>query len=429
MDRSGLARLTGRFTNRRARANAMMALASLGLAVVIWFAITDAENELVEQPFGFSLAVETVNVPVDLIVASRVPPVSLTIAAREDDLDSIDVDDFQVTADLAGLTAGEYEVSVQVRSLSNDVRVRAVSPATVEVVLEPVVQRILPISVLIADAQPLGFERGDPSLSTDTVTINGTANLIDLVDRVVAPVDLSGATVDIELPVTLQPRTSTGAAVSGIRLDPPSVTVTVPIRQELFSRAVAVLPQIVGQPAANYHVVGITVDPVTVTVVGTLEALEAAAPVTTAPVSLGGRSDDLTTAVAARAPDGLTLESDITVTVRVQIEPVSAEVAFQTRVAVVGLATPDGAAVTPDSVEVLLAGPAPTLAEIGLQDLSVSVDATNLEPGAHRLPVQVGFLAGLEVVRVTPSVVLVTIAAPDGAQTSALDGPPDSASP
>jgi YbbR domain-containing protein len=400
--------------------------ASFLLALVIWFAITDSENEFVEQPFGFSLAVEAINVPSDLLASSRIPPVAITIAGREDDLQQVSVDDFVAHVDLAGFDVGSREVPIVVRSLNGDISVRAVAPSTVEVVLEPVVQRALPITVVIADSEPIGFARGEPVLSPETVTISGTANLIDLVDRVVAPVDLSGTTVDVDLPVTLQVRTNTGAAISNIRIEPPTVNVLIPIKQELFRRAVAIAPQLADFPAAGFRVAAITVVPLNVIVVGTLQGLERVGPAVTVPISLDGRDDDIVVTTPVIAPEGLTLEAETSVTITITIEPVRAQASFEVPLVVDGLAQELLANAESVVVQVVVQGPAPTLAELTSEDIRATIDAIGLATGVHRLTVQVGFIGGTEVVTVDPETVLVTLTeAPPPEESAEADSAAD----
>jgi YbbR domain-containing protein len=399
---------------RPLRRNLTLLAASLGLAMVVWFAITDSENEVLEEPFGFSLAVRADGVPADLLAASRISPVSIVIAGRPDDLERVSVDDFDASVDLSGLEVGSHLIPIQVRSLNDDVRVRSVSPPSVEVVLEPVVQRTLPVTVVVSDSTPIGFERGEPELSPASVVVSGTANLIDLVDSVVAPVDLSAATVDVDLPVTLQARTNTGATVSGIRIEPPTVDVLILIQQELFRRAVAVVPLLNGQPAAGFRVDSIAVEPVSVVVVGTLEALEAITPASTSAIVLTGLDADFVTTASVIAPEGLTLETETTVTVRVQLAAVIGQTILDVPVTPTGVGEDFLAEVLPAEVRIIIEGPIPTLADFTASDLDITVNLAGLGEGLHRLDVRVGFISGIRVLSVTPSgvSVLLSIAEP-----------------
>ena len=60
---------------------------------------------------------------------------------------------------------------------------------------------------------------------------------------------------------------SGGIEVGNILIDPPTVNVVIPIRQELFRRAVAIVPELVDAPADGFRIAAITVQPLNVVVV------------------------------------------------------------------------------------------------------------------------------------------------------------------
>ncbi len=389
---------------RRSGGVLSLMLASTGLALVIWFLITDSGNEPIEEPLRFALTIESVNIPSGLATASSIPTAAITISGRPDEVERVTIDDFEASINLAGLREGTHEIPVRVRSLDGDVRVRSVAPESVVVTLEPVVQRTIPVTAVLANPPPLGFEIGAPVLSVDSVTVSGIQQLVDLVDTVVARVDVTGATVDVNRPgVALQARTSSGAVVSGPQfvIEPATVDVLVPIQQELFQRAVAVSPQLVGEPAPGYRIAAVTIEPLTVVVVGTLEALEDAQASTT-PISIANLNGDLIRVVSAVPREGLTLEENTRVTVRVEVEPVTAQAVFDIPVAVVNLAEGLEALPSPLTVRITVIGPAPVIAELIDAELRVIADAADLGTGLHTVPVRVGFSGSIELTRVEP---------------------------
>ena len=181
------------------------------------------------------------------------------------------------------------------------------------------------------------------------------------------------------------------------------------ISRELFPRAAAVVPDVIGVPAVGFRVAGITVTPLTVVLVGTLDGLENAGPATTTPISLAGRESDLVATVSVLAPEGLTLEADATVTVRIEIQPVIGQTVFDVPVEIVGLSEPLTALVSPLTVVMVIEGPAPLLAELTTADVPVTVSVSGLGPGSHELPIRVGFIRGSELVSVQPDTVTVLI--------------------
>lgn len=414
---------SGRGLFRRLRRDLALLITALGLAVVIWFVITDSENETVVQQFGFALPVEAVNIPGDLATASRIPPALIEIGGRQVDIDNTAQNDFIARVDLSGLPAGTHEIPISITSRNDDVSVRSVQPQFVQVTLESVVSRLVQVTVQVENSPPLGFDVGDPVAEAATVTVRGIEQLVELVDAVVARVDIGGATVDVDATVSLQARTSTGASVGAVQISPPSIDVRIPVQQEIFRRAVAVTPEVVGEPASGFRVDSISVDPVTVVVVGTLDALEKAGSATTTPISISGRGADLQAEVAVVPPEGLALEQPgQMVIVSVGLATFIEEAVFQVPVEVTGLGGGLEARVEPERVAVRVRGPAPDIAALDPASFRVTVNAIGASPGFRTEPIQVSFSGDLDIVSVTPGEVALLVEAPPPPEP---DPPPD----
>ena len=398
---------------RRLRRDFALAATAIILAVIAWFLITDSENETVVEQLGFALTVEAVNVPGGLATASRIPPALIEIAGREDDVAAASQDDFLAVVDLGGLPAGTHEIPVSVDSRNDDVTVRSVQPLFVQVTLESLVTRLVQVSVEVENAPPLGFEIGDPVADIGTVSVSGVQQLVDLIDTVVASVNIGGATVDVDTRVSLQARTSTGAAVTAVQISPPAINVQVPVRQEIFRRAVAVTPLVLGEPAPGFRLAAVSVQPTTVVVVGTLEALEGAASATTLPVQIGGRHANLEVLVSVLPPDGVALENpSATVLIGVSLATFTEEAVFRVPVEVTGLGGGLDVELTPARVEIRVRGPAPVIDALDPASFRVTINAIGAPPGISAEPVQVSFGADVDIVSVTPEDVTIEIIPP-----------------
>ena len=399
-----------RFLAARLRRDLALFVTAAGLALVIWFVITDSENVTVTEPLGFALPVQAVNIPSDLAVASRVPPVVIEIAGREDDVGRATPDDFVATVDLTGLPPGAHEIAVNIRSRDEDVTVRAVQPQSVVVILESVVSRQVPVAVEIENSPPLGFDVGEPVTAESLVTVSGIPQLVRLVDTAVARIDIRGATVTVDATVSLQARTSTGAAVGQVQISPPSIEVEVPVEQAVFRRAVAVTPRIHGEPAPGFRVRSISVEPVTAVVVGTLADLEAAGSATTEPVEISDRRSDLRASAVVVPPSGLTLDQPgLTVIVTVGLAPFTVEAVFPVPVEVIGLGGGLSVSLAPRRVAVRVRGPAPDIAELDASSFRVTVDALGVQPGVRTEPVRVAFSGDVDIVSVAPREVTLVV--------------------
>jgi YbbR domain-containing protein len=405
---------------RRLRTGVPLLAASVALALVVWFVITDSQNEVIEERLGFGLSVQAVGASSDVDTASRIPTALITISGRRDEVEEAQPEDFVARIDLGGLAAGTHQLPISVTSLNPEIRVRAVSPPSVDVTLEAIVQRVVPVRVLVSNPPPLGFEVSEPILSTPTVIVSGLQRRVDLVDSVVANVDVAGATVDVNLPVTVQPRTSSGAVAAEVQLEPATVTVLVPIEQAIFRREVAISPRLVGQVATGFRVLDVSVEPLTVVVVGSLEALEGADSASTRAVLLTGVRNDVERVVAVIPPEGLALESELTVRVQVSVEAITVRSLIDVPVEVINV--PEGlrAIAQPDVVRITLRGDAPVIAAVDGSLITVTADAIGLEPGTFTVSVRVGFSGEVEVANVLPEEVSVTLTL--ASETSATNG-------
>ena len=383
---------------RQLRGDLALLLAGLGLALVVWFVITDSENEPIEERLGFELAVEQLNVPATLAVANRIPSISVTVVGREEDVLDAVPDDFRATIDLGGLPEGTHEVPVRALSQRDRVRVRAVLPQSVEVTLEAVVEREVPVRVVLRNLPAIGFTIGDPLVEPSTVIVSGVQQLVDLVDAVIAPVDLATATVEVARSVTVQAQTAAGATVSRIRIAPDVVTVRVPVQQEVFRRTAAVAAEVIGNPASGHRVVRVDVLPSTVEVLATLDAFEGLISVRTTDVIIQGQAQTVEESVGLETPEGIAIAEEAAVRVRVVIEPIEVSTVLQIPIQVNGQEPGSQVVVSPQFIIVRVSGPAAELAKVDGLDIQASVDVAALPSGQHVLSLRFEAPDGLEAI-------------------------------
>ena len=83
-----------------------LGLLSLALAVVIWFAVSDAQNPPRTDFFPGSIPVQAVNVPQGKAQTSesKAAQVKVKITADKGVWDELSIDDFKATVDLSGMT-------------------------------------------------------------------------------------------------------------------------------------------------------------------------------------------------------------------------------------------------------------------------------------------------------------------------------------
>ena len=397
---------------RRAAQEATLLITVLVLALVVWFVIADAENREIEARLGFSLPVEVEGLGSNLVVVGDALPVTVTVVGREAEVESARPEHFKATVSLRNRAAGRHSVPVRVEELEGDVRVRAVQPETAVVTLQETVEREVPVVVEPFNPPPLGFHVGTPEVLPETAVVSGIATEVEAVDSVVARLDLGGATASVERSVTLEARTAGGGAVTQVVVNPRFAQVRVPIDQELFRRAASILPDVTGTPAEGFRVRAVRATPSTVDVLVSVDVLDDEVEVLTAPIDVSGADRDVSTEVdlvfseeAAAAGD-----SDTSARVLISIEPIVTSVQLPVRVEIFGVrGNLQVAFASPLTARVALRGPIALISNLEGPLAPIRVNLGSYAAGRHRIDLSWAPPAGIELVDITPSQLIVTL--------------------
>ena len=399
---------------RRAAQEATLLVTVIVLALAVWFVIADAENREIEERLGFSLQVEVRGLASNLVVAGEPLPVTVTVVGREDDLEAARPEHFLATVSLRNRAAGRHSLPVRVEAVEGDVRVRAVQPETVVVILQETVEREVPVVVEPSNFPQIGFRVGTPEVRPETAIVSGIASEVDAVDSVVARLDLGGAEASVERDVILEARTAAGGAVTQVVVNPRVANVRVPIVQEVFRRTASILPDVTGTPADGYRVRTVRATPATVEVLVSVDVLDDEVEVKTVPLDISGMDSNLVTIAGLVFGDDAPAASDTETSVRVVvvIEPVITTVTLPVEVQTDGVAEDLRLAVaSPTSVNVTLRGPVSIVSELTGPLSPIVVDLSDYGIGRHRIDLRWNAPIGLELLELSPDRMIVTLAA------------------
>jgi YbbR domain-containing protein len=388
-----------------------LAVVSLFAALILWIAVSDAENpqDEVEIPGN---QVVVVNVPEGLAVRSISPnPVRLTVLADSDIKERLTPSDFAVTVDLTGARdTADVALTANVVNDNRNVEIKSVSPEVVTIVLEPVVSKMVPVIPNTVGSIPQGYTvPSAPEVNPSSVKITGAGSLVSLVEMVTADVNLTGLRTTLTQQATLVPRDARRLEISRVTVDPPRVETKVTVQQQDISLQVPVVASLQGSVADGYNIVGVVVDPGTVPITGSLEATQALASVSTESVELSNLTRDFTRTVRLRLPSGVQSARD-TVTVRVRIAPAQGEILVS--VAPQASNVPDGltASFQTSAITVRLAGDLPALKTVTPGTIRATVNASGLPEGVKSLEPEISNLPqGVQLVSVDPSQVVLVL--------------------
>jgi YbbR domain-containing protein len=173
---------------------------------------------------------------------------------------------------------------------------------------------------------------------------------------------------------------------------------------------VPVVPDVEGEPAAGHQVGTITAEPATVEVIGPISAIKELTRAMTEPVSVDGASAPVREAVNVGVPDpAVRLRTPLSAIVMVDIIPAPND----RTVANVAVSLRGGrgsvASLKPSQVTVAVRGSRDRLDGLRSAELEASVDVAGLTSGQYQLPVRVIAPARIQVVRVDPARVQVSV--------------------
>lgn len=398
---------------RSIRDNSGLFALSVVLAFGLWIIVTDAENPTRTRVLPVDLEVQPVRLEPDVAVANELQPVRVRIRVEEDVFESLTAADFEATVDLDGFTIGVYNEPVEVRPTTSrgNLRVEEVLPNEIEVVLAQLVTKRVPIVVSPVGEPPVDYEMSSPEADDESADVSGPQDLVEQVTQATGTINVDGRTETIDQAVRLEPRDARGNLVQGVSVDPALTDVRVEIDAVTYTRAVVVVPRIDRNtvPAPGYNVVGVSVDPVTVTVSGSQEYIEGASTIDTQPISVDGATDDLVKVVSLDLPSGVTVLGNVNVTVTILVSPSEGRITLTLPVAVENLAAGLAVAGALPNVVVTLEGPTPDLLGLSGANVSATINLEGREPGTHQVTVDVSAPPGIDVGSIAPPVVEVTL--------------------
>jgi len=390
------------------RENSGLAVLSVVLAFGLWIFVTDAENPEQTRVLPVDIPVRPVNRPSDVAVADTLGNVRVRIRVEENVFDGLTKDDFQATVDLDGLTVGQYELPVDVRTLTGRGNLRVVEVLTgtdstkIKVTLAQLVSKPVPVELETRGSPPPDFELSHTKLDADTAVVAGPQDRVAAVTKAVASVDIDGRTESFNTAVHLEPRDQSDLLVQDVDANPAVIDVSITIEQKSFSRALAVSPQLKGTPRPGYNVLGVSVEPAVVTVFGSQTFVEQAVAILTQPVDIDDATSDISRTVSLSLPTGTSVKGGVNVTVKVKISAATGQQAFAVPITVTGLADDLKIAGNLPPVQVFLSGPLPQLLDVNPSDIKASIDLGGKDVGTHRVGIKVTAPNGLEVGSISP---------------------------
>jgi len=304
---------------------------------------------------------------------------------------------------------GIQDVVLTAEASDRRIRILGVQPERVTVRLEQRKEKRVPVRVSLGGSPSFGYRYRSPQVLPDQVTIIGPDSKVDAVDAVWVSVELDAARTTLTVTRRPVPRDTRGQDVTGVQLDPPTIQVTVPVEQVLTTKDVPIRVTLSGQPARGHFVSLYRAQPASATIIGPPEELDKVTTIATDPVNIEGATAPVNVTVGLQQPPNVTISGLTQVQVTVEIRAIAASAVTRVAVSVANLGPELQAVLMPESVAVLLGGPAPVLESLQPGSVIVSLNLSGLGPGTYTLAPVVNAPAQVTVAGVTPTEIRVEI--------------------
>jgi len=403
------------------------------LASVIWVVAAREENPITDGQFSDPIPIEVTTPSLGTKLWDPIDEsVVVTIRAPKSSWDNLRRQSFRATADVSSLEPGLHDVDVVVQCSDPEVKILEKSPTKVSVRLERLAEKVVPVRVDILDTPPFGYYRPMPATASPAIVhVSGFASLVEQVAEAVVEVSVGGAKKSLEIRRVPELRDAQHLPVDTgrdpyhrLEIQPGNVVVKVPIEQRRGFRDVSVTVVREGQPAPGYRISNVSVEPAIVTLVGSPSVIEALPGyVETDLVSVEGATSDVVTNAGLRLPESVSVLDVQGVLVNIAITPIESSLTVQRPVEIRGLPLGFAATASPDTVDIILSGPLPTLESLKPEAVRVFVDLFDLGPGIHQVEPQIIAPEDLTLESVLPEAVEVSISLLPTPTATALSTP------
>ena len=216
----------------------LLKVLSLVMSVVLWAVIMDIDNpernmRFDEVPVHITGAAALKNNTGLELIEGENTTVTVSLRGQSKSVGEVRVSQINATVDISGLTeANEYDLPVSVTVSRSGVETNYVTPGKVHVRVDRMESRDIPVEVNVTGTPADGFRASKPTTTTKKIVVQGPATELDLIDKAIATVDVSGrnsALKDYECSVTLYDKDGAPVTSAYVTRQTEKIKVTVPL--------------------------------------------------------------------------------------------------------------------------------------------------------------------------------------------------------
>jgi YbbR domain-containing protein len=295
--------------------NLVPKLLAVLVALVIWVFVMNEQNPPLEGTF--QVALSSRNLTEDMLVVEAPTTVRVKVRGLRNAIAGASGKDFKATVDVKGLAAGQYNLPISVVAPSG-YEVVEVIPDKAAIKLDAVRSRRFRIEARLSGPMVGEMVLGQVEINPDSVMITGPQSQLDIVEKVVAPVEIRGRTPAFSQDARLVLLNAEGNEIKNLKVEPSKVAVVGNLEPGSVSRQVEVKTVLSGNLPTGVLLRRVFTEPAKIEIKGPKEIVDPISAVSTAPISLEGITKDVTREIPLQLQPGLTVLKK-TVMVRITV--------------------------------------------------------------------------------------------------------------
>lgn len=277
---------------------------SIFLAFFLLFYVDSIENPFSEKTFTVDLNLRGLSG--ELYVESSPRPIRVRLSGNKTSFYTLSTREIQAWVDLEQAQAGNGVYPVQT-SLPSGVSLVWVEPRSVDLFVDEMISRVLPLRYDIVHTPESGYGHFEPVLSLSEIQVTGPRQELARLGHGLVRINLEKLTSDFEgeLPVILVDENQVPVEHPAVRLNQTMVEVKVPITENMSSKIVQVRPALTGQLQETRVVDSVEIEPTTVRITGAFDVIKDIEYLTTETVDLTTLEQSFDGQVELNIPEGV----------------------------------------------------------------------------------------------------------------------------
>ena len=306
------------------RHNWQWKLIALCLSFLLWSYVNTQRNPKATKTI--TVPIQTMNLAKGYVADVTQQEVSVQVEGSKALVDTIRQNDIYAWVDLdkvmpsSGPSSKSYRVNAKISGIQPEDINYTVLPKEVDVRVEMIGGKRLPVEVKFLSAPPIGYSFGDPILNPASVSVSGKSESIAKVKKVVLTLSQNTPSSSIDQEFPLVPMDANGNRVRAVTISPPSVRLQLSLIEVPASKEVVISPKLNGAPKFPANIKKVTVQPSSVRLEGRPNALSGISTIDTLPIDVEGLDKSITKQVKLAVPRDAIVKGPQLVSVIIEIE-------------------------------------------------------------------------------------------------------------